>query len=163
MGDDVMLDAYVLLTRGKKQGISLELEGTNSEGDLGFGVGLTYQHRNLARGSELLTAKFRTSYESLSGDFNGLINNRYMEYAGEVGITFPQFEAPFLSYNFKQKVRATTEFAVSFNYQERPGYSASLPVPPGNIIGPAVRTICVTGLTSWISTTFICHVALSTS
>lgn len=123
VGDDVMLDAYVLLTRGKKQGISLELEGTNSEGDLGFGVGLTYQHRNLARGSELFTAKFRTSYESLSGDFNGLINNRYMEYAGEVGITFPQFEAPFLSYNFKQKVRATTEFAVSFNYQERPEYT----------------------------------------
>ncbi|MDE6457674.1 MAG: outer membrane protein assembly factor, partial [Muribaculum sp.] len=36
------LDAYILLTRGKKQGVSLELEGTNSEGDLGFGVGLTY-------------------------------------------------------------------------------------------------------------------------
>ena len=84
-----LLDAYVLLTRGKKQGVSLELEGTNSEGDLGFGIGLTYQHRNLAHGAELLSAKFRTSYESLSGDFNGLINNRYMEYAGEIGITFP--------------------------------------------------------------------------
>ena len=39
------LDAYILLTRGKKQGVSLELEGTNSEGDLGCGVGLTYQPR----------------------------------------------------------------------------------------------------------------------
>lgn len=117
------LDAYVLLTRGKKQGVSLELEGTNSEGDLGCGVGLTYQHRNLAHGSELLTAKFRTSYESLSGDFNGLINNRYMEYAGEVGITFPQFEAPFLSHDFKRKLKASTEFSVSFNYQERPEYT----------------------------------------
>ncbi len=103
-----LLDAYILLTRGKKQGVSLELEGTNSEGDLGFGVGVTYQHRNLAHGSELLSAKFRTSYESLSGDFNGLINNRYMEYAGEIGITFPQFEAPFLSYDFKRRIKATT-------------------------------------------------------
>jgi outer membrane protein assembly factor BamA len=118
-----LLDAYVLLTRGKKQGVSLELEGTNSEGDLGFGVGVTYQHRNLAHGSELLSAKFRTSYESLSGDFNGLINNRYMEYAGEVGITFPQFEAPLLSYDFKRHIKATTEFSVSFNYQERPEYT----------------------------------------
>ena len=118
-----LLDAYVLLTRGKKQGVSLELEGTNSEGDLGFGVGVTYQHRNLAHGSELLSAKFRTSYESLSGDFNGLINNRYMEYAGEIGITFPQFEAPFLSYDFKRRIKATTEFSVSFNYQERPEYT----------------------------------------
>lgn len=117
------LDAYILLSRGKKQGVALELEGTNSEGDLGFGVGLTYQHRDLAKGSELLTAKFRTSYESLSGNFNGLINNRYMEYSGEVGITFPQFEAPFLKSSFKRKMKASTEFAVSFNYQERPEYT----------------------------------------
>lgn len=117
------LDAYILLTRGKKQGVSLELEGTNSEGDLGCGVGLTYQHRNLAHGSELLTAKFRTSYESLSGDFSGLINKRYIEYAGEVGITFPKFKAPFLPYSFKRRMKASTEFSVSFNYQERPEYT----------------------------------------
>lgn len=117
------LDAYVLLTRTKKQGVTLELEGTNSEGDLGFGIGLTYQHRDLAKGSQLLTAKLRTSYESLSGNLDGLINNRYTEYAAEVGITFPNFEAPFLSRRFKQRMRATTEFAVSFNYQERPEYT----------------------------------------
>jgi len=117
------MDAYVLLTRSKKQGVTFELEGTNSEGDLGFGVGLTYQHRNLGKGSELLTAKIRTSYESLSGNLDGLINDRYTEYAGEVGITFPKFKAPFLSGNFKRKVRATSEFAVSFNYQERPEYT----------------------------------------
>jgi outer membrane protein assembly factor BamA len=117
------LDAYILLTRGKKQSMALDLEGTNSEGDLGFGVGVTYQHRNLARGSELLTAKLRTSYESLSGDFSGLINNRYMEYAGEVGITFPEFVAPFLSSQFKKRISANTEFSTSFNYQERPEYT----------------------------------------
>ena len=120
---EMLLDAYILLTRGKMQGVSLELEGTNSEGDLGFGVGLTYQHRDLAKGSELLTAKFRTSYESLSGNFNGLINNRYMEYSGEMGITFPQFKAPFLKSGFKRRMKASTEFAVSFNYQERPEYT----------------------------------------
>lgn len=117
------MDAYVLLTRGKKQGVSLELEGTNSEGDFGFGVGLTYQHRNLAHGAEVLSAKFRTSYESLSGNFSGLINKRYMEYAGELGITFPKFEFPFLSYDFKKRIKASTEFSVSFNYQERPEYT----------------------------------------
>lgn len=117
------IDAYILLTRGKKQGVTLELEGTNSEGDLGFGVGLTYQHRNLAKGSELLTAKLRTSYESISGDLEGLINDRYTEYAAEVGITFPKFKAPFLSKDFKRRMKATTEFALSFNYQERPEYT----------------------------------------
>ena len=117
------LDAYILLSRNKKQGITVELEGTNSEGDLGFGVGLTYQHRDLAHGSEQLTAKLRGAYESLSGDFEGLINNRYTEVAGEVGITFPKFKAPFLSRNFKQRINATTEFAISLNYQERPEYT----------------------------------------
>ncbi len=117
------LDAYVLLSRNKKQNISVEVEGTNSEGDLGFGIGLTYRHRNLAKGSELLTAKLRTAYESLSGNLDGLINNRYTEVAGEVGITFPKFKAPFLSRSFKQRINATTEFALSMNYQERPEYT----------------------------------------
>lgn len=117
------MDAYVLLSRNKKQGITVEVEGTNSEGDLGCGVGITYQHRDLAKGSELLTAKLRTAYESLSGNFDGLINNRYTEYAGEVGITFPKFECPFLSKSFKRRMRASTEFSVSFNYQERPEYT----------------------------------------
>lgn len=123
IGSDVWMDAYILLSRGKKQGVTFELEGTNSEGDLGFGAGITYQHRNLAKGSELLTAKLRGSYESISGDIEGLINDRYTEYAAEVGITFPKFMSPFLSKSFKQRMKATTEFAVSFNYQERPEYT----------------------------------------
>ncbi len=117
------LTAYILLSPTRTHGISVELEGTNSEGDLGFGVGLTYQHRNLARGSQLLTAKLRSSYESLSGSFNDLINNRYTEVAGEVSITFPKFEAPFLSKSFKQRMKANTEFSISGNYQERPEYT----------------------------------------
>lgn len=117
------LDAYILLSRNKKQSISAELEGTNSEGDLGFGVGVTYQHRNLAKGSELLTIKLRGAYESLSGNLDGLINNRYTEFAGEVGITFPKFKAPLLSRDFKRRINATTEFALSFNHQERPEYT----------------------------------------
>lgn len=122
-GDAELLDAYILIDRTKKQGVSLELEGTNSEGDLGFGVGVTYQHRNLAKGSELLTAKLRTSYESLSGDVEGLLHDRYTEYAAEVGITFPKFKAPFLSRSFKRRIKASTEFSLSFNYQERPEYT----------------------------------------
>ncbi len=117
------MDAYVLLSRNKKQGVAVELEGTNSEGDLGFGVGLTYQHRNIARGSELLSAKLRASYESLSGDVDGIINNRYTEYAGEVGITIPKFQCPFLSRSFKQRMKASTEYQLSLNYQERPEYT----------------------------------------
>ncbi|MBR5102557.1 MAG: BamA/TamA family outer membrane protein [Muribaculaceae bacterium] len=123
LNNDIWLDTYILLTRDKSQSISLSLEGTNSEGDLGFGVEVDYQHHNLLKGSEVLTAKFRTSYESLSGDFNGLINNNYSEYAGEIGIKFPKFKFPLLKKEFKQSIQASTEFSANFSYQERPEYT----------------------------------------
>ena len=118
-----LLNAYIILSRNKKQSITFDVEGTNSEGDLGFGVGATYQHRNLAKASQLLTARFRMNYESLSGTFNGLINNRYTEYAGEVGITFPKFEFPVAAQSLRRRLHVSTEFALSFNYQERPEYT----------------------------------------
>lgn len=117
------LDAYILLSRNKTQGITFDVEGTNSEGDFGFGLGLTYQHRNVAHRSRMLTVRFRTAYESLSGNLDGLINNNYQEYAGEIGMTFPKFAMPFLSGNFRKRVKATTEVALSFNYQKRPEYT----------------------------------------
>ena len=119
----IWLDAYVLLTKGKSQTVSLSLEGTNSEGDLGFGVGAMYQHRNLGKGSEVLTTKFRASYESLSGDLSGLINKNYTEYNAEVGVMYPKFKSPFLKKSFKQKVLATTELTTSFSFQQRPEYT----------------------------------------
>lgn len=117
------LDAYILLTPGKSQSISLELEGTNSEGDLGVAAGVSFTHRNIGKGSETLTAKIRGAYESLSGDLEGLINNRYMEYSLDLGVSFPKFKFPFLKKEFKQKIKATTEFNTSLNYQERPEYT----------------------------------------
>lgn len=123
LADYSAVDAYIMLTPTKKQGITLDIEGTNSEGDLGFGVGLTYQHRNIGHGGEVLTVKGRASYESLSGDVSGLINNHYTEFVGEVGLTYPKFKSPFLTKSFRRKMRATTNFGLSFNYQERPEYT----------------------------------------
>lgn len=117
------LDSYILLTKAKPQSVSVSLEGTNSEGDLGFGVETTYQHRNIAKGSELLTAKLGINYESISGDISGLVNNRYAEYSGEININFPKFIFPFLKKSFRQKIRANTEFGTTFSYQERPEYT----------------------------------------
>ncbi len=117
------LDAFILLQRDKDQSVSISLEGTNSEGDLGFGVGVDYSHRNIFKGSETLTAKFKTSYESLSGNLKGFINDNYSEYAGSVGITFPKFKFPFLPEDFKRRIQASTELNTSFNYQKRPEYT----------------------------------------
>jgi len=119
----LMVDAFVLLQPDKSKTISVSLEGTNSEGDLGFGVGVDYQHRNLFKGAEVLSAKAKVSYESLSGNLGGLINNNYSEYSTELGITFPKFMAPFLKRSFKRKIQASTAFTLNFDYQARPEYT----------------------------------------
>lgn len=121
--DEGLLDAYILLTPSKSQSVAVEVEGTNSEGDLGIALGVSYSHSNIGKGSETFSAKLRGAYESLSGNLEGLINNRYMEYSIDTRLTFPKFKAPFLRESFKRKVNATTDFNLSVNYQERPEYT----------------------------------------
>lgn len=120
--DDGILDVYIMLTPGKSQTASVELEGTNSEGDLGVAVGLTYSHRNIGKGSETFTGKLRGSYESLSGNLEGLLNNRYMEYSVDLGLSMPEFKAP-ISRRIRRRIQASTEVNFSMNYQERPEYT----------------------------------------
>lgn len=117
------VDVYVLLTPGKSQTIALEVEGTNSEGDLGVAASVSYSHRNIGRGSETFTTKLRGAYESLSGKPEGFIHNRYMEYSLDLGLSFPKFKAPFLSESFKRRINATTELNIALSYQERPEYT----------------------------------------
>ena len=119
----LMVDAFVLLQPDNSQTISASLEGTNSEGDLGFGIGLDYEHRNIFKGAEVLSGKFKVSYESISGNIGGLINDNFSEYSTEFGLTFPKFMFPFLKSSFKRKIQASTAFTVNFDYQARPEYT----------------------------------------
>lgn len=122
-GDIGLLDAYILLTPNRSQSVSLEVEGTNSEGDLGVALGVNYTHRNAGRGSETLNFKLRGSYQAINGHLDGFIHNRFMEYGIETSVTFPKFKAPLLKESFKRKIKASTELHISMNYQERPEYT----------------------------------------
>lgn len=117
------LDCYIFLTPGKSQSMGIELEGTNSEGDLGVAAALTYQHRNTFKGSETFTAEVRAAYESISGSLQGIINDHYTEIGGRLGLKFPKFLFPFLPYNFRRRLPATTEFDASISFQQRPEYT----------------------------------------
>lgn len=123
LGDLGLVDAFILLTPGKSQSVSLEVEGTNSEGDLGVALGVNYTHRNAGKGSETLNIKLRGSYQALNGDLDGFIHDRFMEYGVETSLTFPKFKAPFLHESFKRKIKASTQLHLSLNYQERPEYT----------------------------------------
>ncbi|MGL4410592.1 MAG: BamA/TamA family outer membrane protein [Bacteroidales bacterium] len=118
--EDGVVNVSIKLSKGKSQGFAVELEGTNSAGDLGAAVSLSYKHSNLFRGGESFVIKGRSAYEQLTG---GGLNNNYMELGAETAITFPRFLFPFLKHDFRKKVRANTEFSFEFNYQNRPEYS----------------------------------------
>ena len=124
--DSAKLDANVLLTKGKNQSLSFEIEGTNSAGDLGAAASMTFQHRNVFKGSETFTMKVRGAYEAITGLQEGYENDDYKEYGVEASLNFPEFKFPFLSSDFKRKIRATSEVGASFNSQNRPEFTRTL-------------------------------------
>lgn len=111
-----------MLTRGKHQSVSFEVEGTNSAGDLGAAASVAFQHRNMFKGSETFMFKLRGAYEAVSG-LQSSLNQDYIELGAEATINFPRFMFPFVSSDFKRRIRATTEFGLQYNYQMRPEFT----------------------------------------
>jgi len=120
--DSALLNAYILTTPAKRQGITLSLEGTNTAGDLGVASSVNYTHRNLFKGAENFNIKLRGAYEAISNN----LQDYYLDLGAETSIRFPKFIFPFLRSSFKKQMRASTEFAVSYNYQTRPEYDRIL-------------------------------------
>lgn len=116
------LDCLVQLAANKPRSISAELEGTNTSGDLGAAASVSFQNKNLFRGSELFTFKLRGAYEAVTG-LQGYSGENYVEYGAEAGLSFPRFMFPFLSREVKRKVAATSELSLRFNAQRRPEFS----------------------------------------
>jgi outer membrane protein assembly factor BamA len=113
------LDCSIILTPAKSQSFSLDIEGTNSWGDLEFAGNIGYQHKNIFRGSEILGIRFRYAQEANS-ELKDILKNHTIDIGGETSLTFPRFMFPLLSKSFKQRINAQTEFKVSYNYQIRP-------------------------------------------
>lgn len=105
----------------KRQGISTELEGTNSGGFFGVGAGIGYLHRNAFRGSEIFNVGLKGAYEMVTPKFTNFEEN-YFEIGGETSLTFPRFMLPFLNREFRQTVNASTQLSAGYTFQRRPGF-----------------------------------------
>ena len=93
---------------------------------MGAAASLTFQHRNVFRGSETFTIKVRGAYEAITGLQEGYESDDYEEYGVEASLNFPEFKFPFLSSDFKRKIRATSEVGIDFNSQNRPEFTRTL-------------------------------------
>ena len=115
------LDCNIQLTTNKPHSVSFQPEGTNTAGDLGAAASLTYQHRNLFRGSELMSIELRGAYENIKG-LEGYSNQDFLEYSVEAKLQFPRFIAPFISLPFIQRTNASSEVSLMYDLQNRPEY-----------------------------------------
>lgn len=123
--DTNLLDCNIHLLQNKPNSISFQPEGTNTAGNLGAAASLTYQHRNLFHGSELLSVEFRAAFEAITG-LEGYENHDYEEYAISTKLQFPRLVAPFLSRRFVHRSTATSELSFTWNLQDRPEFHRRL-------------------------------------
>ena len=119
--DTTLLDCNIQVSTNKPHSISFQPEGTNTAGDLGAAASLTYENRNIFRGSELLSIELRGAFEAITG-LEGYQNQDYVEYNAEAKLQFPRFVAPFLSRTFRRRSKATSELSVAWNMQNRPEF-----------------------------------------
>jgi len=121
VADTSLLDCNIRLQTNKPSTLSFQPEGTNTAGDLGAAATLTYQNRNLFRGAESLALELRGAYEAIKG-LEGYSNQDFIEYSFEARLKFPRFIMPFLSYDFRRSINATSEVSLMYDLQDRPEF-----------------------------------------
>lgn len=119
--DSAALDCEIQIKRSSPHTISTELEGTNTAGNLGAAVAVTYSNQNIFKGSETFSLKVRGAYEAITG-LEGYNNQNYIEYSAESSFRFPTFMFPFLSQKRKQSMKAVSEISMMYNSQNRPEF-----------------------------------------
>ena len=123
--DSATLDCNITLLPEKTNTLGIELEGTNTAGNLGIAATLAYTNRNLFRGSETWSTKLKTAYEAITG-LEGYTNQNYIEIGIETKLTFPQLIIPFISHKANSQWPAasnqTTSLTLQFDTQERPEF-----------------------------------------
>ena len=119
--DTTLLDAMIHIQTNKPSTISFQPEGTNTAGDFGAAASLTYQNRNLFRGSETFSVQLRGAYEAIKG-LEGYSNQDFIEYSLESRLTFPRFIFPFISRDIRRRITATSELSLLYDSQDRPEF-----------------------------------------
>ena len=118
------LNSTVKLTPTRIQSYDWGLVGTNSSGNFGGAVTLTYQHRSLFGNAENLGLKFRWALEALPS--NSKIINKDLEYGADATLNIPKFLIPFNSMGFRKKYNPKTYLTLAYNYQNRPDFTRSM-------------------------------------
>lgn len=125
-GKDGYLDCNILLTPFKSQSYTVELEGTNSSGNLGVAGSFLYNHKSLFNGGENFNLKFKGAIEAqtaVAGEDNTQVTAFNTKEIGvETNLRLPIFLLPLKHEKFIRNNAPKTFISVSYNYQTRPDY-----------------------------------------
>ena len=126
-----VLDCYVNLTPGMKQAYAIEVQGTNTEGNLGVSGSLVYKNKNLFRGAEILQFRFSGGLETQvvasnieTNNIGGIFNT--VELNPEISLVFPKLLVPFKPQRVVRYGDPKSTVSVGYNYQQRPDYTRSI-------------------------------------
>lgn len=110
------LDCNVVLSRGKLNSVSAQIEGTYSAGDWGVGGGVGYSNRNLFRGAEELSINGSASYEWRQ---NG---GRAIEATAEASIQFTNAPKVLIGYKYQNRpdefTRTIANASLTYTYKK---------------------------------------------
>ncbi len=129
LGNDSIgvLDCNFQLSPLSRQGFSVDMEGTNSSGNLGVAGNLNYQHKNVFRGAEIFNITLKGAIErqqALVSESNRSFNTR--EFGLEGSLTFPKFFSPLDGRRFYNFQVPQTSLTLGYNYQQRPDYTRTI-------------------------------------
>ncbi|MBO4371050.1 MAG: BamA/TamA family outer membrane protein [Paludibacteraceae bacterium] len=110
------LDCNIVITPTKAQSFSVEVEGTNNEGDFGIAGKLSYIHGNIFHGGEIFKFGIRGANESI------LMSRSIWDISTQASLNFPNLWFPNFKKNYKRTNPANTELYVNFSYQIRQEY-----------------------------------------
>ena len=120
-GIELKLDCNIQLTLLSQQSYKIELEGTNSAGNIGGALNLIYQHKNLFHGAELFSTKLKGAYAAYAQKGKPLSSTE--EYGLETSLRLPKFMIPFVRLEgFVTKFNPSTTFLLAYDYQKLPVY-----------------------------------------
>ncbi|MCB9191174.1 MAG: BamA/TamA family outer membrane protein [Flavobacteriales bacterium] len=129
----MVLDCHINLTPGLRQAYAIELQGTNTEGNLGVSGSFIYKNKNLFRGAEILQFKITGGLESQvvasnieNQNINGVLPFNTIEVNPEISLIFPKLLVPFRPHRIVRYGDPKSIISVGYNYQQRPDYTRSI-------------------------------------
>ena len=122
------LDCVIELTPASRQNIGVDLQGTNTEGNLGVSFGVGYQNRNTFNGAEMLEFRINAGAEIqvLQGDSStidqGVNPFNTIEAGAQLSLLLPRFLLPIKLSRVAKWVKPKSRITFSFNMQQRPDF-----------------------------------------